>query len=201
MSFRQLFRTLLKKNGPFMYATSFIFVDHSETKKPTEGDKLKFEPPDIKKLTHEYMIQQSTIDALNSTTQILTIAYTAIIRTSDEYKALLNELISLTRETSMFTVGDEHWDMIIELRSKVQNKEQMLTNLTGYVQYIHKMAVAVSEICYLSGMDNLSFTLSQQVDDIIKKVQEEVDNITKLEQEYCNVHEECIKNFQKENIF
>lgn len=68
------------------YAASFMFTNDSDTKKPTQDDKLKFEPPDIKTLTHEYMIQQSTIDAVNSSTQILTVAYTAIIRTSNEYK-------------------------------------------------------------------------------------------------------------------
>lgn len=63
-----------------------MFVNDSENKKPTEGDKLKFEPPDIKKFTHEYMIQQSTIDAVNSATQTLTVTYIAIMRTTDEYK-------------------------------------------------------------------------------------------------------------------
>lgn len=32
------------------------------------------------------MIQQSTIDAVNSATQSLTVAYTAIMKASNEYK-------------------------------------------------------------------------------------------------------------------
>lgn len=67
------------------YAASFVFKNPSDTKKPMQDDKLKFEPPDVKTLTHEYMIQQSMIDAANSASQILTVTYTAIIRTSNEY--------------------------------------------------------------------------------------------------------------------
>lgn len=120
MSLRQLLRVLLKRASPVMYATSFTFVNQPETNKPTENDKLQFEPVDIKKLTPEYMIQQSTIDAVNSATQSLTITYTAIMKTSKEYKELLCELITLSRETLEFNVSDSHWDMIVELRSQVQ---------------------------------------------------------------------------------
>ena len=66
------------------------------------------------------MIQQSTIDAVNSATQSLTVTYTAIMKTSKEYKELLHELITLSRETLEFNVSDSHWDMIVELRSQVQ---------------------------------------------------------------------------------
>lgn len=68
------------------YATSSTYINQPETNKPTADDKLQFEPIDIKKLTPEYMIQQSTIDAVNSATQSLTVAYTAIMKASNEYK-------------------------------------------------------------------------------------------------------------------
>ncbi|XP_076685929.1 uncharacterized protein LOC143377959 [Andrena cerasifolii] len=199
MSLRQLCRTLFTKTGPIVYAASFVFTNHSDTKKPTEDDKLKFEPPDVKTLTHEYMIQQSTIDAVNSATQILTVAYTAIIRTSNEYKGLLNELISLSRETLQYNVSDRHWDMIVELRSEVQSKKEILTKLTGYVDYVHKMAEAASEMSYLSGMDNLSISLSQRIDDALRNIKEEVALVTVLEQEYCDVQEQCIRHSSKTN--
>ncbi|CAL7943156.1 unnamed protein product [Xylocopa violacea] len=199
MSLRQLLRVLLRKAGPVMYAASFTFVSEPETKKPTADDKLLFEPVDVKKLTPEYMIQQSTIDAVNSATQSLTVAYTAIMKISSEYKKLLGELISLSRETLEFNVTDTHWDMIVELRTKVQSKKEMLTKLTGYVEYVHKMAVAASEISYLSGLDSLSFTLTQRIDDALKNIKEEVKNIAVLEQEYCDVQRECIENSNKTN--
>ncbi|KOX78217.1 hypothetical protein WN51_09576 [Melipona quadrifasciata] len=197
MSLRQFFQVLLKRAGPIMYVTSFTFVNQPETNKPTANDKLQFEPVDVKKLTPEYMIQQSTIDAVNSATQSLTIACTTIMKTSDEYKALLNELITLSRETLEFNVTDSHWDMIVELRSQVQSKKEMLTKLTGYVEYVHKMAVAASELSYLSGMDNLSFTLTKRIDDALKIIKEEVKYIMLLEQEYCDVQKECIENSNK----
>lgn len=43
------------------------------------------------------------------------------------FRALLNELISLSRETLELNVNDTHWDMIVELRSKVQSKKEILT--------------------------------------------------------------------------
>ncbi|XP_003698526.1 uncharacterized protein LOC100872270 [Apis florea] len=197
MSLRQFFQLLLKRVGPILYATSSTYINQPETNKPTADDKLQFEPIDIKKLTPEYMIQQSTIDAVNSATQSLTVAYTAIMKASNEYKALLNELISLSRETLELNVNDTHWDMIVELRSKVQSKKEILTKLTGYIEYVHKMAVAVSEISYLSGMDNLSFTLTQRIDDALRNIKKEINHIMVLEQEYCNVQKECIKNSNK----
>ncbi|XP_017883797.1 uncharacterized protein LOC108627203 isoform X2 [Ceratina calcarata] len=162
-------------------------------------DKLQFEPVDVKKLTPEYMIQQSTIDAVNSATQSLTVAYTAIMKTSSELKILLTQLICLSRETLEFnvTADESHWDMIVELRSKVQSKKELLTKLTGYVEYVHKMAVAASEISYLSGLDNLSISLTQRIDDALQNIKEEVNHIAILEQEYCDVQRACIENSNK----
>lgn len=110
--------------------------------------------------------------------------------------------------------------MILELRSKVHSKEEELAvrekenkfalvhysyrkhflmffpcqKLTGYVEYVQKMAVAISEISYLSGMDNLSLALSQRTEEALRNIKEEVNSITALEQEYCRVQEECIKH-------
>ena len=61
------------------------------------------------------------------------------------------------------------------------------------------MAVAASELSYLSGLDNLSFTLTQRIDDALRIIKEEVNHIMILEQEYCGVQKECIKNFSKIN--
>jgi len=41
---------------------------------------------DIKKLTYEHMIRQSTLDVTNSATQALTIIYMAITDQSIEYR-------------------------------------------------------------------------------------------------------------------
>ncbi|XP_054015263.1 uncharacterized protein LOC128896098 isoform X1 [Hylaeus anthracinus] len=190
----QAFRTLLKRVGPVMYATSFVFNNHSESKKPMADDKLNLEPPDIKKLTIEYMIEQSTIDSINNASQTLTITYMAVMRTSTEYKNLLGLLISLLRDSLEFNCTDEHWDSIIEIRSQVQSKKEKLNKLTGYIQYVQNLAVAVSDLCYLSGMDNLSFSLSQHLDDVLKRIKTEVDLIAILEEEYCDIQEQCIRN-------
>lgn len=72
--------------------------------------------------------------------------------------------------------------------------------MTGYIEYVHKMAVAVSEISYLSGMDNLSFTLTQRIDDALRNIKKEINHIMVLEQEYCNVQKECIKNCKYNGI-
>ncbi|XP_017883796.1 uncharacterized protein LOC108627203 isoform X1 [Ceratina calcarata] len=199
MSLRQLLRVLFKRASPVLYATSYTFVNPPDPRKPTMDDKLQFEPVDVKKLTPEYMIQQSTIDAVNSATQSLTVAYTAIMKTSSELKILLTQLICLSRETLEFnvTADESHWDMIVELRSKVQSKKELLTKLTGYVEYVHKMAVAASEISYLSGLDNLSISLTQRIDDALQNIKEEVNHIAILEQEYCDVQRACIENSNK----
>lgn len=194
MLLRQFVRCLQRRTGFITCATSFLFTNDFDAKKPTAKEKLKLELPDVKKLTHEYMIQQSTVDAVNSATQALTVTYLAIVKTSNEYKVLLNELISLSRETLQFQVSDAHWDMIVDLRSRVQDKKETLLKLTGYVDYVQKMAVAACELSYLSGMENLSATLSKRIDDALQNIREEVNYISTLEQEYCDVQEQCIKN-------
>lgn len=75
-----------------------------------------------------------------------------------------------------------------------------MQKLTGYVEYVHKMAVAASELSYLSGMDNLSFTLTKRIDDALKIIKEEVNHIMFLEQEYCDVQKECIENCKYNEI-
>jgi len=68
------------------YTSGMLFVHCTSFDKPSENEKLKLEPPDIKKLTHEYMIKQSALDAVNSATQALTITYMAIIDLSAAYR-------------------------------------------------------------------------------------------------------------------
>lgn len=63
------------------------------------------------------------------------------------------------------------------------------------------MAVAASEISYLSGMDNLSFSLTQRIDDALRIIKEEVGHITLLEQEYNNVQAKCIQNCKDNDTF
>lgn len=62
---------------------------------------------------------------------------------------------------------------------------------------MHKMAEAASEMSYLSGMDNLSLSLSQRIDDALRNIKEEVARVTILEQEYCDVQEQCIRHCKR----
>ena len=62
------------------------------------------------------------------------------------------------------------------------------------MDYVHKMAEAASEISFLAGMDNLSISLTQRIDDALGKIQTEKTNNTQLEEEYVRVQEESIKN-------
>lgn len=65
------------------------------------------------------------------------------------------------------------------------------------MDYVHKMAEAASEISFLAGMDNLSSSLTQRIDDAVNKIQTEKTNNNNLEQEYVRVQEESIKKCKK----
>lgn len=182
-----------------MLATSFIFENQSENKRPTVNDKLNLEPPDIKKLTVEHMIQHSIVGSINNATETLNIAYMAIMRISNEYKSLLNTLITLLNETLEYHVDDKHWDLIVETRSEVQSKKEKLNKLTGYIQYVQRLVVAASDLSYLSDMDNLSCSLSMQAENIEESIQKEMTNIAILEREYNDIQEKCIRNSNKED--
>lgn len=55
-------------------------------KKPSADQKLTLEQPDPKNLSFDYMIKQSTVDAVNTASQVLTVTYSAIEATSREYR-------------------------------------------------------------------------------------------------------------------
>lgn len=67
------------------------------------------------------------------------------------------------------------------------------------MDYVHKMAVAASELSFLSGMDSLSSSLCQRIDDALNNVKTEVDSNLELEQAYRHIQEKCIKD-SKETI-
>ncbi|XP_033209683.1 uncharacterized protein LOC117168277 isoform X2 [Belonocnema kinseyi] len=144
------------------------------------------------------MIKQSAIEAANSASTVLTVTYTAIEETSKEYRNLLVNLICLLQETQMVNASDYHWDRIVTTRLEMQKKKQALTQLVGYMEYVQKMAVAASEISFLSGMDNLSTTLCQRIDDAVNNVQKEVTQNQILEEEYTIVQEQCIVKSKQE---
>lgn len=66
------------------------------------------------------------------------------------------------------------------------------------MEYVQKMAVAASEISFLSGLDNLSTTLCQRIDDAVNNVQKEVTQNQMLEEEYTTVQEQCIVKSKEE---
>lgn len=59
---------------------------------------------------------------------------------------------------------------------------------------VHKMAITVSQLCFLYEMENLNNTLLQRIDDAMYKVKIEVDSNKQLEHAYCRIQEQCIKN-------
>lgn len=65
------------------------------------------------------------------------------------------------------------------------------------MEYVHKMAEAASEISFLAGMDNLSSSLTQRIDDAINKIQTEKTNNNDLELEYIRIQEASIKKCKK----
>ncbi|KYN31456.1 hypothetical protein ALC56_14337 [Trachymyrmex septentrionalis] len=199
MAMRQIFTKLWKNISPVMYTSGILFAHCTSFDKPSENKKLKLDPPDIKKLTHECMIKQSALDAANSATQALTVTYMAIIDLSVAYRILLNELISLLEETIIHNVNDAHWDMIVEVRNEMQDKKEKLTRLVIYMDYVHKMAVASAELSYMCEMDSLTSTLQQRIEDALSKVKMETDSNTELERTYWRIQEQCIKG-SKENI-
>lgn len=68
------------------YTSSVLFTYCTSFEKPSADKKLQFEPVDLKKLTHEYMIKQSILNTVNSATQTLTVTYIAIMDLSAEYR-------------------------------------------------------------------------------------------------------------------
>lgn len=67
--------------------SGMLFANCIPSERHNEGEKLKLlELVDVRKLTYEFMIQQSALDAANSATQALTVTYTAITNSSDEYR-------------------------------------------------------------------------------------------------------------------
>lgn len=193
MAMRQILRKLWRNISPAMYTSGVIVAHCTSFDKPSENDKLKLDPPNVKKLTHEYMIKQSALDAANSATQALTVTYMAIIDLSVAYRILLNELISLLGETIMHNVNDAHWDLIVEVRNEMQDKKEKLMRLVTYMDYVHKMAVASAELSYMCGMDGLTSTLQQRIEDALNRVKAETDSNAELEREYWRTQEQCVR--------
>lgn len=54
------------------------------------------------------------------------------------------------------------------------------------------MAVATTEVTFLTGMDNLSVTLCQRIDDAVNNIQKEIAQNKILEEEYTVIQQKCI---------
>jgi len=59
------------------------------------------------------------------------------------------------------------------------------------------MAVASTELCYICGMDNLTDTLQQRIEDALNRVKAETNSNTELERAYWQIQEQCIKGSKK----
>lgn len=66
-----------------------------------------------------------------------------------------------------------------------------------YMNYVHKMAVASTELCYICGMDNLTDTLQQRIEDALNRVKTETNSNIELERTYWHIQEQCIEGSKK----
>ncbi|KAL2739180.1 uncharacterized protein V1477_010569 [Vespula maculifrons] len=191
MTFSSIFKTLFRKTAPVM-CLSPLFVNCSSQRESKITEEYKLKLPDVDTLTYNYMIKQSTLNAVNNASELLTITYAAIEAASVEYRTLLIKLINLYKDTIENEFADYHGDAIVQIRGETQDKKEMLTQLISFMQYVRKMADSATEICYTYGMNNLCSTLSQRVHDAIKNVEKEIYNNQELEKEYLCIQQECI---------
>ncbi|XP_011310915.1 uncharacterized protein [Fopius arisanus] len=196
MAFKYVMRSFLRMRGAAMVAAGSFAKFETEdgrTDPPREEQRVRFQVKEFEKLSFDYLIKQSSIEAVNSASQALTVTYTAIESTSKEYRKLLGQLINLMEETMIFEVSDDHRDLIIEVRMEMQDKKEVLTQLLGYMEYVQKMAEAVTNVSFLAGMDNLSISLSERMEDAQKQKEREVKDNEKLEKEYYKIQEQCVR--------
>ena len=67
------------------------------------------------------------------------------------------------------------------------------------MDYVRKMAEAASQVSFLSGLDNLAYSLSQRIDDAVKNIQREIQENESLEKEHRLVEKEFIIKSKEEN--
>ncbi|KAL2716860.1 uncharacterized protein V1478_014536 [Vespula squamosa] len=191
MTFCPIFKSLFRKTVPVM-CLSPLFVNCSSQSESKITEEYKLKLPDVDTLTYNYMIKQSTLNAVNNASELLTITYTAIEAASVEYRTLLIKLIHLYKDTIENEFADFHEDAIVQIRGETQDKKEMLMQLISFMQYVRKMADSATEICYTYGMNNLCSTLSQRINDAIKNIEKEICNNQELEKEYFYIQQECI---------
>lgn len=63
-----------------------MFTNPEPPKEPKNDQKLQFDPQSALNLSYDYLIKQSTINAVNSASESLTVTYSAIETTSKEYR-------------------------------------------------------------------------------------------------------------------
>ncbi|XP_047347460.1 uncharacterized protein LOC124948197 isoform X1 [Vespa velutina] len=193
MTFCSIFKSLFRKTVPIMCFSSFFVKCSSKNEsKITEEYKLKL--PDVNTLTYNYMINQSTLNAVNNASELLTIIYTAIEAASVEYRTLLIKLINLHKDSIENEFADLHGDAIVQIRGETQDKKETLIQLISFMELVRKMADSTTDICYTYGMNSLCSTLSQRIHDAIKNVEKEIYNNQELEKEYFYIQQECIIN-------
>ncbi|XP_043503472.1 uncharacterized protein LOC122525006 [Polistes fuscatus] len=190
---RSICKLLFRKTSPVVCLSPLFINDSSQNDAEiTEKNKLKL--PDVKTMTYNYLVKQSTLKAINNASELLTITFLAIETISEEYRKSLIKLINLYKESSESGMVDLHEDTMVQIRAEMQNKKDMFMQLVSFMESVRKMADSTTEICYMYGMNNLCSSLSQRIDDAIKNMDKEIYNNQKLEKEFNYVQQEYIIN-------
>lgn len=193
---RSICKLLFRKTSPVVCLSPLFINDSSQNDAEiTEENKLKL--PDVKTMTYNYLVKQSTLKAINNASELLTITFLAIETISEEYRKSLIKLINLYKESSESGMVDLHEDTMVQIRAEMQNKKDMFMQLVSFMESVRKMADSTTEICYMYGMNNLCSSLSQRIDDAIKNMDKEIYNNQKLEKEFNYVQQEYIINADK----
>ncbi|KAI4497512.1 hypothetical protein M0802_007523 [Mischocyttarus mexicanus] len=194
ISLRSICKLLFKKTSSIVCLSPLIHNPSSKEDTEIKEDTTKLNLPDVKTLTYNYMIKQSTLKAINNASDLITTTFLAIETLSEEYRSSLLQLINLDKNYLESNMNESPSDDIVQIRLEVENKKNALMQLLMFMESIRKMADSTTEICYLYGMNNLCSSLSQRVEDAFKNIKKELYNNEKLLREFKYIEQQNMIN-------
>lgn len=61
------------------------------------------------------------------------------------------------------------------------------------MEFVQKMAESVTNVSFLAGLDNLSISLSERMQDAQKHKDKQISDNQKLETEYLKMQQQCVR--------
>lgn len=147
-------------------------------------------------LSHDFLLKQASISAVDSTSRVLTHLTAAILDAHEQYRQSLNKMCALMKiyetELGLCSGEDPMWLELIAIREETNRCKAALLALESRMQSICNLLEAVAQAAFVNGAEYAGICANERLLSAERQLKQATEHTSALESLVVELHKEAI---------